>query len=374
MFCIFKVPCHCSFNADNFNFAMRITHCKQQITEATKVYPVNLGLLHRFFSAEDLSNIKADTSFNTPLKIKIPPFKLFNHKFQKDIAVDQKFHLNLDLMASKAKQDKIIYQTLSDPMLNGEWSPLNTDSDWLTKPSFIVISISILLSVVSAILSIVLAIKYRNLSAAIFIAKSGNTCAAFTIDTPKPLIWEKPVPTTTILTPVTTSSNSLLPFLNSSYFSIIGIALFSFLILRYLYRCKFNKKNHKTKFHIELTNGKDCVVIDVMSLPMCPQNWILKGNKYIDDFILDGKLIVSLHLNWHDIILKNKNTDQTFPLPKVFKIDPMTALKLRKILGTTFNAYLLFTHTGISQYTDITPHDNDIIVTDSAPKIYPELN
>ena len=230
MFCMLHVPCHCSIVADVFQFAKRITSCKNMSTEITKLFPVNLGLLHKFFSQEKLAFIQADTTFFKPLEIQIPPFKLFNHKFKNIVAADQKMHLNLNQMAARAKSDQYIYESLADPILSGEWD-IDTGFEWALKPSFIVMVSMALVSVITAVCCIFLFHKYRMLSIAMLALQTPTDCEALTLVTPKALIWNKSLQTTTTVNTTEIFSQNAL----SSSTGIASVISLSLLIMVCIY-------------------------------------------------------------------------------------------------------------------------------------------
>jgi hypothetical protein len=48
--------------------------------DITTLYPVNLAVIQQFFNNSQLRKVLADTSFNNSIDIKIPPFKIYEHK------------------------------------------------------------------------------------------------------------------------------------------------------------------------------------------------------------------------------------------------------------------------------------------------------
>ena len=163
----------------------------------------------------------------------------------------------------------------------------------------------------------------------------------------------EPSSTTTIGFSIHAHDNTV-PNVNLLYFSIASLAIGAIAVIRWLYRCKHIKHSAKSKFQIEITNGKECVHLDVLTLSMCPNNWILLGTDYVDSFIIRGKVLVSLHLDWHDLIMKNKLTDQIISLPTKIRVNPVLGMKLKRILKTPFNAYLLFNHANMAHNAPVT--------------------
>ncbi|WAR19936.1 Y068-like protein [Mya arenaria] len=131
-FCIFDLPCQCSLSSTKYYLPPRLVSCKNTSVEgSTKLHPVNLILLQRFFDNEKYQHIFADTTFASPLNITVPTFRVYKHEMSNILADDVKNHLNLTKMVEVAKNDDIVFQTLAEPILDGHvtlpttWPDLN---------------------------------------------------------------------------------------------------------------------------------------------------------------------------------------------------------------------------------------------------------
>ena len=135
-FCLFKVACKCSISTNNFYFSPRLAPCHKHKDNITALHPVNLALLQHFFDAKYVEEILANTIFSKPVNVSIPHLKLFKHDMSDVVAADSKAHLSLAKMAETAKKDAVIFQSLTEPLLNGQIK-LNTDWPSLTIISYI---------------------------------------------------------------------------------------------------------------------------------------------------------------------------------------------------------------------------------------------
>ena len=151
--CISNIPCNCAISAGRLRLPPLITDCVHH-THVTKVYPVNLVVLANFFEYNAFRNILADTTFQQPLNVSLPPFKIYQHNFSEVIASDDTIHLNLKCIAARAKANEVIYTILSDPIVNGEHytsTPANP-FQW----TFILLALPTCVSVVSLSISVFL--------------------------------------------------------------------------------------------------------------------------------------------------------------------------------------------------------------------------
>lgn len=83
------------------------------------LHPVNLILLQHFFENKHFENIMADTSFANPVNMSVPTFNLYSHEMNDIMVDDKKSHLSLSKMAEYAKRNATIFQSLAEPLLNG---------------------------------------------------------------------------------------------------------------------------------------------------------------------------------------------------------------------------------------------------------------
>ena len=125
-FCFMQIPCICPVTTTQLYLKLRLTACKNETRNITKLHPINLALLQEFFDSSVTEHIYADTTFQKLLNVSIPSFKIYDHEINQVLANDTKAHLNLRKMADNAKNDEIIFKSLSEPMLDGQLA-INAD-------------------------------------------------------------------------------------------------------------------------------------------------------------------------------------------------------------------------------------------------------
>ena len=109
--CLMQLPCVCSVTTTQFYLKPRLTACQNETRNITKLHPINLALLQEFFDPSMTEHIYADTTFQKPLNVSTPTFKIYDHEMNQIIAYDTKAHLNLRKMSDKAKIDEIIFKS-----------------------------------------------------------------------------------------------------------------------------------------------------------------------------------------------------------------------------------------------------------------------
>ena len=131
-----------------------------------------------------------------------------------------------------------------------------------------------------------------------------------------------------------------IPLSMSSFTILIIIAV---ILLTY---CIFRKRRSLTLITIEITNGQDCVEIPMKELCLCPSYWHFRGSQYIDNVDVIGTLIPKVTLQWHEKNLFIDINDNKVKLVEKKYIDWLTAQRIRKIIKTTFCAFISIRHHG----------------------------
>lgn len=126
-FCIINMPCQCSVMTNDIYLPARLTSCHNHTKNMTVLHPFNIVLLQEFFDNSEIQNVLADTTYANPLNVTIPNFKMYRHKMRQVLADDSNAHLSLKKMADQAKQVSVIFQSLAEPLLDGQ---LNIQSEW----------------------------------------------------------------------------------------------------------------------------------------------------------------------------------------------------------------------------------------------------
>ena len=101
-------------------FPSRPTACHNHTNNVTKLHPFNLVLLQEFFDNSKIQNVFADTTYENTLNVSVPNFKIYQHDMHPIIADDKNSHLSLSRMTDQVKNDQVIFQSLTEPLLEGQ--------------------------------------------------------------------------------------------------------------------------------------------------------------------------------------------------------------------------------------------------------------
>lgn len=97
---------------------------------------------------------------------------------------------------------------------------------------------------------------------------------------------------------------------------------------------------------MELTNGNDCVQIPLIELLLCPSCWIVAPPQQIEKVTVLGRLRPTLILDWTPFTIENKLNNHTFSIKSKFRLNPILANKLKKILKNPYCVYFYLNHGG----------------------------
>ena len=148
-FYVFSVPCLCDISSGSTYFPPRLNHCFSKSDKATAVHPVNLAVLLHLAKYEygAISDIYGNTTFNEKPAFEIPAMSLFKHNLSDLIANDRETDLILQRIANTIKSDKLVFQTLADPIL--DQLQFDDDSSMFSWTSVLAVSDTIVIVILS---------------------------------------------------------------------------------------------------------------------------------------------------------------------------------------------------------------------------------
>lgn len=340
-FCVMQLPCLCSVTSGTLFLPPRMGSCNNNSQSVTVLHPVNLALIQEFFDPKSHSTIFGDTTFQQYLDLKVPNFKIFNHSFSHFVAADQKQHLNLKKMAKLAQKDATVFQSLAESMLDGQIDFAVTSFPDTSGTIALIASALVLICMIYCIWSF---FKIRKLTTIITLTQLPNSAKA--LPTPHPdllSLYSNPSQTdnqVTTLQNVYTSFTSPWPYVTLS-------VLTTLLICFYLHKLwKKFKRTHKTTLHLEITTGTECMLFPITTLPLCPDNWNITPPQVINNIILRRTYLgwANFTINASDLTIQNKHTNTILNIPNTFRLSPLKALRLRRLLQQPYTAYYLLSH------------------------------
>ena len=134
-YCILALPCRCSIFTEKFYFPPRLTACHNHINNVTELPPFNLVLLQEFFDDSKIQNVLPDTTYEHPLNVSVPNFKIYQHCMHTIIADDKNSHLSLSRMTDQVKNDQVKFQSLTEPLLEGQ---IKIEKQWPDLNAFLI--------------------------------------------------------------------------------------------------------------------------------------------------------------------------------------------------------------------------------------------
>ena len=103
-----------------------ISQCINPTDTITKIFPVNLPLLHNCFKDDELQDILSTTIFDKPLSILVPQLEIYKHKMSHIVATDRECDLSLKKTIEKTKNNTKLYDSIADAYLMVNFPLLTT--------------------------------------------------------------------------------------------------------------------------------------------------------------------------------------------------------------------------------------------------------
>ena len=116
-FCIINVPCLCDVSTDSMYYPPRLNYCLNKDDKPTAIHPVNLAVLMHVVEEYQIEDY-GDTTFEDIPTSHIPAVQLFKHNLSDITAADKETDLSLKRIADAIRHDKLVFQTLADPILD----------------------------------------------------------------------------------------------------------------------------------------------------------------------------------------------------------------------------------------------------------------
>ena len=335
-FCIYSVPCFCDLMTDEIYFPPRLTHCTKTNGSTTLEHSVNLAMLLHIFELDQINHIAADTKYPQKPLVHTPPMKVFKHNFSEIIAQDKSDDLSLKRITDAVKADKVVFQTLADPILD-DLNDLDDDTALLSWNSIL----TLVNSVVLILLFLGLGYLYyqnRMLATALVLLRNAKPTATQDILTnPNKGIHIMPTTSTTTMSPtlyVTVHDETLLYVLIT----------FACLLVCYIAYKLLTRKSRLAFISVEISSGKSCILIPIIAIPFCPKFYHCQLAANFADIKVLGFLKPTF--SWHhgSLTITNMIDKSTLAVPSQVSISILQGLRLRIMLRKTIYCYLVAEH------------------------------
>jgi len=149
---VLEIGCQCSLTANEIFLPPVADLCELGNGTIAEFHPVNLRILHEYFSEQELLGLQAETLLEHQINISIPTLLLStrsdNHKFQDQLAFEENAKFELQKMVNATKADKDSFQSLSEYLFQ------SILDDQMDQPIFQVFNIWHWISAISFIVAI----------------------------------------------------------------------------------------------------------------------------------------------------------------------------------------------------------------------------
>ena len=333
-FCIMKVPCQCTISTQSLYFSSKLGNCQNASTDITQLHPVNLALLHEFLQDKSLDTIFGDTLFKKPIDVSLPSFQMYNHKFSEFLVNDKKDHLSMTKMVQATKNQSVIFQSLSEPLLDGQ---ISLSQQWPDTNAILIFS-TMATTGFTLLLSIFLFYKYKQLCAMFLMIKQAKAASL-----PH---FEYTIPTSTAMPNF--DFYDFIQELNLTHgILVINILTFIFILVILIQNC-LKRKRKSAQLMLEITTGGKCLTLKIQELFLCPSYFIIKPPTTLRNCILSDFWECALFIDWPDFTITNKSTSSNMLVDSKVKLSYYEWYQLKYMLTEPYAAYIIVNHQGTS--------------------------
>lgn len=336
-FCVYTVPCFCDLATDKIYYPPRLNHCAKSNGTVKIEHSLNLPLLLHMFEMDEIKHINAETKFPKPAIVSTPPLKIFKHNFSELLAQDKTDDLSLKRIAQSVRDDKLIFQSLAEPILD-DLNDIDDDVSLFSWNSILTL-VNTAILVILVVGGCYLYYQIRMLATAMAILKQVKPATSQEIVQPNHLdgmhIFST-TPKTSTMSPIyiTIHDDTLMYVLITFACTLVCFLLFKLL----------TKKSTLASIAVEISSGRSCILIPIITIPFCPKFYHCQIVTNFSDIKVLGFLRPRFSWNTGLLTIKNLIDASQLTVPNEVSISFMQGLRLRLMLRKTIYCYLVATH------------------------------
>ena len=366
-FCLLQIPCFCSVMAGKFSFSPRLAACQERAAVTVTTSPgVNLALLQQFFNGSQVADTYADRWFRSKIPYSIPPLRMASNQYSQLVKADQKLRMNLNDLTQHMKDGKAVYRTAVDAYIQAQ-SVDDEGSFW--QLPHIIAYVSLVLTILLYLLLFVIISKFKPLLPLLLANHTPTAHSSQILTWPDPNL---PSPNTAFgdeatITPFDLSS--LTPVDHSMLGSQAFICLALTVIVALHVRLAIRSVHYSSEVMLELCGENHRVNIYLCTVAKCPGDYCIPVPTWLHSFTIVPvyRLWGELHLNWPQLMLKEKKTGQEVAIPLVAKLSLFETYVVRKIQKGNYTAFLKIKHGDTATYLRKPNSDSTTSVTPLQP-------
>ena len=247
-----------------------------------------------------------------------------------DDLIREYFVTHMKKMAEAAKNDEKVFQTLTEPLLSGD---IELESSWFDTRT-IITYVGFIMTILALLGCVYLFLKIRKLSAMLMVLQQAHLVKSVDPN----FVFKKPSTEAPInILEVIQEHLKWDHLIFAMTFLIVGMIIV-FAIAFYNYNIK------ETTIMLEITSGKTCAIIPLLSVPLCPSVLDIKPPSSITDITLAKLPYCKLIADWKNFTVTNKLQNSTIEVPTTIKISLINRVRVAKIMKQPYMAYILLRH------------------------------
>ena len=329
--CRVALPCGCELRSRSMYLPGRVEGCFTG-SEPTVLHSVNLAVLQKFFKASELSGLFGNTLLPDPVRIFVPPLKIFEANFSHELEMDKRARFALSHIVNLTKNDKKAFSSLAHAMVDDWQSYSSRDFEysfsffsWKTW-GLVIIGV---MSVVSFGLVLNLSYKVRILATTITTVSLATRVHAI----PRELTY---------------ISSTMNPFNQTNIFQFqvpvdltLDITVILLLVVIVVLAVIKGFRHHrKTSYQFDLflqvgVENLSCEIY-LKTFKLDPSFYRFSATTFVESLEVIGFIWPRLFINWSTLKIHLEVTNETYTLSKTVSVTWRQAAKLRRILRKSF--------------------------------------
>ena len=349
-YCTLNLPCKCSLQSESHLISPRIMACNGTSSRVTRLYPINLPLLRAVYGQEAYDNIRGGDVWSRPTQARVPDFHVYRKTIEDGIAADKEASWDLEEATKRAMKNQLLYNSPSDQLYQQTLDDNN--NTFTAKLIGLIVTMVVSLTILAVLF---LAIYMRRINKALVATTMSSVLPNPLMDKAEavqinPVLPTAPFTPTFMTYPAYHVDMTWSPTTFMLYLAVLLTSIATFMIgillVRWL-RAYFFTRWHST-FIIEISDGRECVQVQIFHLSDCPHNWHFSTpDTYITHVHIQGIFRPTIHFVWPGFQGYQLSTRTPLTGIPMIPLSFLAARKLRRLLADKWFVDAFILHGGI---------------------------
>lgn len=367
---LIRLGCHCEIRLQGFVLPSSLASCNGSFLDTGDVvsHVVNLPVLGQYFSADELSQLRGSTVLKNMIHTSYPDLVQMDGNFTREMALIDQTRFDLKTAINSTLQGSLLWRSQAEKMahsllqksIRAEMEA--TDETIVSTPTYhwytgqIFVFTLFAITLLSLAVGVINTIRLSLVLTTVSIMRTGVQA----ITPPTRLVFTTPSSVQSTATVNQLVVNATTPAIGLqlhalqahvpsalliTMWCLIAIIVLSILcyVARRVSRC-YGARRTTFRFVLQIGNASLSYLLPLNQLYHDVRCYCITANAELCNIVVVGTLAPKVVISWPGLSIVHVGLNQAIPLQTVVSINPVSAIKVRRILRASY-WHMLFTET-----------------------------